>query len=124
MATKPYNNKSQFDPGRFRSVITFSQETTTDDGAGGTVVTVTPVLTTKGIKDVYKHRLSENGQIILEGGITNETKIWYFIIRFRRSFTPTKTMQLTCEGQTYTIRDIEEIDIPVNYIKLLCVLSE
>lgn len=122
--SKPYNNKSVYDPGRFRFNIVFNQETTVNDGAGGTVVSLTPVLTTKGIKDVYKHRLSENGQIILEGGITNETKIWYFIIRYRKSFTPTKSMKLTCDGQNYTIRDIEEIDIPVNYIKLLCVLSE
>lgn len=124
MSNKPYSNKTDFDPGRFRSVITFSQETTITLPSGDTPVTLVPVLTTKAIKDVYKHRLSENGQIILEGGITNETKIWYFVIRYRRSFTPTKSMQLTCDGQNYTIRDIEEIDIPINYIKLLCVLSE
>lgn len=122
--SKRFENKSFYDPGRFRFQVTFNQETINTLPSGDTEVTLVPILTTKAIRDIYKHRLSENGQIILEGGTTNETKLWYFIIRSRKAFMPTKSMQLVCEGQSYTIRDIEEIDIPVNYIKILCVLSE
>lgn len=114
---QPFKNKTAYDPGRFRYKITFYEQVSTPDGYGGTTVTLTQVLETYAVRE----KLREGSQLALEAGASVLNSDCYFVIRYRAAFTPKKDMNLVCDGIYYTIRAIIEIDVPVNYYKLLCV---
>lgn len=113
---KPFNNKSAYDPGRFRYSVTFQSLVATDDGAGGTTVVPETVLITRAVRE----KLSEHNQLAIEAGASYLSNDCFFVIRNRPDFYPTKDMQVISDGQTYTIRAIIEIDVPVKYLKILC----
>lgn len=115
---KRYENKSAYDPGRFRYKISFRQQVTTSDGSGGSNVSMQTVLETKSIR-IRLNQFTDS--LFLAGNASLIENSWNFIIRNRPGFIPTKDMFLLNEGETYTIRAIQEIDEPTNYIKILAV---
>lgn len=121
---KIYNNKSNYDPGRFRYKVTFRQQVTVSDGSGGSHVNTEDIITTFAVREIISRRPNFEGDTIIAGDASILEGDWNFIIRNRSGFFPTKEMFLICEGITYTIRTIQEIDEPTNYIKLLAVKSE
>jgi hypothetical protein len=121
MAKKIFENKSFYDPGRFRYALSFYQQVAIDDGSGGSIVSWQLANQTRGIKELFPKRVNQDGQLIVQGGLTVEDDIWYLITRYNRSFTPNKAMNIVCDGLVYAIHAIIEVDIPINYIKYLCV---
>lgn len=119
MAKSIYKNKSDYDPGRFRHTLEFKAEQSTPDGAGGTTVATVTVLTTKAVRE----KISEHNQLAIQAGASWLTNDIFFTIRNRQGFYPEKDMIVACEGKTYTVRAIIELDQPVKYIKLLCIGS-
>jgi hypothetical protein len=121
---KWYENKTDYDPGRFRYKVSFQQEVSISEPSGGTLVNLQNVLTTFAIREIISRRPNFAGDIIEGGNATLLEGDWNFIIRYRPSFYPTKSMVLVCENITYTIRNIQEIDEPTKYIKILAVKAE
>lgn len=121
MSKQRFENKSFYDPGRFRFNAQFYQQVSTPDPAGGTTNVIQHILTTKAVKEAFTRRVNEQGQLIVAGGASEMEEVWYFVIRHRKGWRPTKAMNLICENWVYTIRDITDLDIPTNYVKLLCV---
>lgn len=119
---KPYENKTQqYDPGRFRYDLSFYNQVTIDDGSGGSIVTLQFAHSTRAVKEVFPKRVNQDGQLIVQGGATSEDDIWYFVTRYNRSFTANKAMNIVYNGLLYSIHAIIEVDVPINYIKYLCV---
>lgn len=119
---KRYENKSAYDPGRFRYKVTFRQQVPVADGSGGTQqVNTADIITTFAIREIISRRPNFEGDIITAGDATLLEGDWNFIIRNRSGFYPTKDMFLVCNDITYTIRTIQDIDEPTNYIKILAV---
>ena len=121
---KIYNNKSNYDPGRFRYKVTFQQQVTTTDGSGGSVVSTEDIITTFAVREIISRRPNFDGDIVIAGDASLLEGDWNFIIRNRSGFYPAKDMFLVCEGITYTIRTIQELDEPTNYIKILAVKAQ
>ncbi len=117
---KPYENKTQYDPGRFRFQLTFFQQVSTQNEYGGTTVALTQVLTTMAVQE----KISERSQLAIEAGASVLNQDCYFVIRQRNNFTPLKDMIVLCNGSTYVIRAVIPVDVPVMYIKLLCVKQD
>lgn len=118
MAKQRYENKSFYDPGRFRFQLVFKQQVTADDGYGGNpVVALQDVLTTRAVQEPIK----EGNQLVINAGASVLNQDCYFVIRNVNTFYPEKDMNVECNGATYVIRAVIPIDVPVNYIKLLCV---
>lgn len=114
---KPYNNKSNYDPGRFRFTLNFYQEVTTISDDGSQWVNFTPLLCTKAVQEP----LREGSQIAINAGASILNQDCYFVIRNRCGFYPEKDMIVLCGNQGYVINAVIPLDVPVNYIKLLCV---
>lgn len=123
MGKQRFENKTNYDPGRFRYNVAFKKQESVPDGSGGTKVQLTDLITTKAVREEITRRVSLYGTLTTPAGDTVKTSDYYFIIRHRASFYPTKDMVLICNGDTYAINDIIEIDVPVNYIKVLCIKS-
>jgi len=118
---KPFENKKQYDPGRLTSKIDFVTYTTEDNGSGGTNETETILLSTWAGKD----KVSDYNQMAIQAGATIENKPTYFTIRNRNNFYPNKTMAVkTSDGLRWEILGIVDLDNPVTYIQMLCVLSK
>lgn len=113
---KRYENKSAYDPGRFRYSLTYRKQVSAPDGSGGTDVTFTDLLTVRAIRE----KLSEGNQLAITAGASLLTKDCYFIVRNRLDFYPEKDMNIVVDSLQYTIRAVIELDVPVTYIKLLC----
>lgn len=124
MANKIFKNETAYDPGRYRFKLDFYTQTSTPDGAGGTTQSWILSQSTRAIKEVFPKRVNEQGQIIVQGGTTDQEEVWYFTIRYRRDWQPTKNMNFICENVVYTIRAIMPIDIPVNYMKMVAIQSD
>lgn len=124
MAKTIFENHTFYDPGRYRFKLDFYEQVSMPDGAGGTIPTWVLSQSTKAIKEVFPKRVNEQGQIIVQGGTTDQEEVWYFTIRYRRSWSPVKNMNFICEGVVYTIRAIMPIDIPVNYMKMVAIQSD
>lgn len=71
-----------------------------------------------------QEKLSDRSQLAFEAGASVLNQDCYFIIRQRNDFTPLKDMIVLCSGSTYVIKAIIPVDVPVNYIKLLCVKKD
>lgn len=117
---KPYENHSNYDPGRFRFQLAFYEQQSVSNPGGGSLPTWVLVQSTKGIKDkIYEGSTlaQEISASVMNGDCT-------FVIRYRKSWHPAKDMNILCDGFVYTIKGIQDLDVPVNYWKLLCVKSE
>jgi SPP1 family predicted phage head-tail adaptor len=114
---KRFNNKSNYDPGRFRFTLNFYQEVTTISADGSQVVTLTPLLTTHAVQEPFR----DGSQIAINAGASTLNQDCYFVIRNRSTFYPEKDMIVTNGNNGYVINAVIPLDVPVNYIKLLCV---
>lgn len=119
-----YKNKTSYDPGRFRYKVTFQQQVSVVDGSGGNTITKEDILTTSAVREIISRRQNFEGDLIVAGDASLLQGDWNFIIRNRKCFYPTKDMFLVCDNITYTIRAIQEIDEPTNYIKILVVKAQ
>lgn len=120
-----YENKTNYDPGRFRYPVTFLQEIvdTLDDGS--MITSYQSVFSTRAIREVVTRRFSTYGNTDLQAGATLMNDYWYFIIRFVRSgFVPVKDMLLSTPNGIYTVNAMPELDEPPNYWKLLCIKTD
>lgn len=111
---------ANYDPGRFRFKLTFFKQVSTQSEYGGTFVVNQHVLTTMAVQE----KLSERSQLALEAGASVLNQDCYFVIRNRSNFYPEKDMVVFCNGATYVIRAVVPLDVPVVYIKLLCVKQD
>lgn len=120
-----YENKTKYDPGRFRYPVIFLQETATISEDGSQTVGYTQVLSTRAIREAVTRRFNIFGDISIVDGATLMNNYWYFTIRFLRSgFTPLKNMLLSTPDGLYTINATPELDEPPNYWKMLCVKTD
>jgi hypothetical protein len=115
-----YNNKTAYDPGRFRYPVTFLQETVTTADDGSQTVGYINVLQTRAIRQAVTRRFSLTGDMTVDAGADLMNNYWYFIIRFRRDFTPTKDMLMATPDGIYTLTAVPELDEPPHYWKMLC----
>lgn len=125
MAKQRYENKTFYDPGRFRYPVIFLQEIVDEQPDGSMPVSYQQVLSTRAIREAVTKRFSTFGNITLEAGATLMNDYWYFTIRFVRSgFKPVKDMLLSTPDGIYTVNAMPELDEPPNYWKLLCVKTD
>lgn len=125
MSKSRYENKSFYDPGRFRYPVTFLQEVIDEQPDGSMPVSYQTVLSTRAIREAVTKRFSQFGNTELQAGATVMNDYWYFIIRFVRSgFVPKKDMLLSTSDGIYTVNAMPELDEPPNYWKLLCVKTD
>jgi len=116
---KRFENKTFYDPGRFRFKLVFTQQVSVPDGYSGTKVSNQEVLITMAVQEPLK----DGSQLAIEAGASVLNQDCYFVIRNRNEFYPQKNMNVTCNGFDYVIKAVIPVDVPVNYIKLLCVKS-
>jgi SPP1 family predicted phage head-tail adaptor len=114
---KLFNNKSSVDPGRLRYTLTFSSEQTTQNEYGNSEVTYVTGMITK----AAKLQIGSYDQYAIEAGASMLRNDVYFVIRYRTDWTPTKDMVVGCDGKTYKLHAVIELDQPVHYWKLLCI---
>jgi len=120
MNKRPFNNKSNYDPGRFRSTVTFHKQISTPDSSGGSDLSLVHVYTCKAIMlDVR-----DGNQLEINAGasILNDDK--FFIMRYSKTFQPEKDMNLVCDDIWYVLRAIDYVDNIPHYVKLLCIKHE
>ena len=118
---KPFENKKEYDPGRLTSKISFVTFSTVNTPSGGTTETETILLNTWAGKD----KVSDYNQMAIQAGATIQNKPTYFVIRNRKNFYPDKTMTIkTSDNIKWQILGIVDLDNPVTYIQMLCVLSK
>lgn len=121
MSKQRFENKTFYDPGRFRFTICFYQEAAVDDGSGGNIPSLTYLLTTNAIQESLVKRLGFSGNMSIDAGAGILNDGWYFIIRNRSNFYPEKDMIVVVNNQGYVISAVIPLDMPVNYIKCLCI---
>lgn len=117
---KPFENKSFYDPGRFRFKLVFFNQVSAPDGFGGTIATLQQSITTMAVQE----KLSDRSQLAIEAGASVLNQDCYFVIRQRNDFIPLKEMVVFSNGSTYVIKAIIPVDVPVKYIKMLCVKKD
>ena len=117
---KIYNNKTAYDPGRFRYPVKFLQEDTTIAPDGSNSVSNTLILQTKAVREAVTRRFNLSGDITIEAGANLMNNYWYFTIRYRKGFMPKKDMMLIAPDGVYTIAATPELDEPPHYWKMLC----
>lgn len=110
-----FDNKSNFDPGRFRTSITFFAETDVVKESGGTIRAQVEVKTVKAV-DL---QIKGNDQLAISAGATVVNDDRYFVIR--KDFKPTYDMVVKHGDRHYTLSVIQPLDVPVNYYRLLCI---
>lgn len=124
MAKTPYENKSYFDPGRFRYSLTFFEQSVEESDSGGQSVTWSQLITTRAVREDYVRRLNEFGNLDIIADMSVMQEACYFIIRFRKDFAPAKDMAIVVGSDVYTIRSSPLLDTPPNYYKMLCVKTD
>lgn len=117
MNRKPFNNKSDYDPGRFRSTISFLKQTSTKDPSGGTDVATIVTYTCKAIE----LQVRDAAQLEISVGASTMNEDRWFVIRFYSGFTPAKDMNIQRGTTKYVIRGIVPVDEPIHYYRLLCI---
>lgn len=115
----PHDNKKHYDSGRLRHKIKFIQDVATDDGYGGSTITVTTVLETWAGKE-EPSQYTQNG---LNAGRSVYNKYQYFVIRNRAGFMPVKDMRIEYGVNKYIVERVTELDDPCTFLKVLCVVS-
>lgn len=116
MYKRPFDNKSSFDPGRFRTSVSFYQQVSVEDSSGGSDVSLDLVYTAKAIE----LQVRDGNQLEINAGASVLNDDRYFVIRHSRTFTPEKDMNLMQDGKYFVVRAIIPIDNTNNYTKLLC----
>lgn len=114
-----FDNKKSYDIGRMRHNIAVMNYAVFDDGYGGTGVTEQYLFGTK----AGKEGVSEYKKSQLVSGFTNYETAIYFVIRKRATYTIDKTMHINFGGKSYTIIEVQELDDPCTFLKILCVVS-
>lgn len=121
---KIYENKSHYDPGRFRYPVTFFQEVVNIADDGSQIVTLQNLICTKGVREAATRRFSLTGDMSADAGASLMLNYWYFIIRYRSDFKPKKDMLLSTPDGYYTINAAPELDEPHHYWRMLCVKTD
>lgn len=122
---KPYSNKTNYDPGRFRYPISFYTQGYTTDSFGNQTVTEVLSLQTRCITQRIEARLSRiYVQIAQEAGADLMDGDVYFVIRARSDWRPLKNMRVQVGNRSYTIRGIIEENEPIFYWRILCTTKE
>lgn len=100
-------------PGKFNHRIRFMQETTAPDGYGGVTVSFVPVVCSDNVPtDVTwgdLQPIKQWNQLALEAGASVLNGDRTLIIRYRKNFTPDKSMlfeDLNTPGELYTVHSI------------------
>lgn len=114
---KPFNNKSNFDPGRLRETISFYKQVSSPDGYGGTALTYVDFQTCR----AAELQVRDGGQLEINANASVLNEDRYFVIRYSKNFTPVKQMNVRHGNKHYVINAIIPLDIPIHYIKLLCI---
>lgn len=114
---KPFNNKSDYDPGRFRWRLQRVKYTSSANEFGNSDVTGG----LDGFVKAIKIQPKDYDQYVINAGISQFNSAVYFVIRYNSNYTYTKDMAFICEGKTYKLHSIIEVDQPVKYLKLLCI---
>lgn len=112
---KPFNNKSNYDPGRFNHYLSFMTLTAVKSSSGGTKPNITLSFNTKAVKE----QIREGSQISVAYGVNSINNDAIFIIR-SKSGTVKKNMQVYEGNDVYEVAGIIPTDDPVNYIKVVC----
>ena len=120
MNRRPVNNKSNFDPGRFTTDITFTKQVAVGDGSGGSDLTYPVLYTCRAVEG----QVRDGDQLAVGAGASVFNNDKWFTIRFNRNFTPTKDMNVVDRGKKYAIKGIIPLDIPVHYYKILCIRQD
>lgn len=113
---KRYENKTFYDPGRFRFRLTFYEEITQGDGSGGSQPLTAPVYVCQAVQEQIK--ISD--QLAIQAGASVLTQDCYFIIRYNADFPIVKNYLVGDGYSFYTIAGIITLDFPINYVKILC----
>lgn len=117
---KPFKNEVHFDPGRFNYKISLLDQVTEPDGAGGTEVFLTDVITTWAVQEDIR----TVDELAVAEGVSSMNGGCYFIIRSRKSFQPKKDMLIRYDGQLYTIRGIKPMGRPITHYRMLCAYND
>lgn len=138
MNRKPFNNKSNYDPGRFRTLIQFKTQQSTDDGSGGSNLTYsegqslgfqyTLPIVFGGVPAIPEYecksielQVRDEDQLVIEIGASSMNGDKWFVIRAHSGFTPKKYMNVYTADEKFILRAIVPVDNPVHYYRLLCV---
>lgn len=121
---KRFENISNYDTGRFRNSLNFIQQVTTITPDGSQSVAYTPVKTMRAVRENVSRRVSLEGYLKEFADASELLGAWVFTIRKSADFYPTKDMLFICKGITYTPRIIQEVNEPVEYIKMLAVCTD
>lgn len=119
LPSKPFDSKFHYEAGRMRHTLSIMNYAVFDDGYGGTSVLEQLLLQTR----AGKEGVSDYKKAQLVAGYSNYETAIYFVIRNRKLFYPDKTMHINFGGKTYTIIDVQELDDPCTFLKILCVVS-
>jgi hypothetical protein len=121
---KPFENKSAYDPGRFRYPVTFLQQIVNIQADGSQIVSYSVALVTRAVRERVTRRFNVLGDMSFEAGAALMQNYWYFIVRFRSGFTPLKDMVFMTPDGVYTVNAVPELDEPANYWRMLCVKTD
>lgn len=123
---KRYDNPINLDTGRFKYSLNFIQQVTTIMPNGDQIVSYTPVKTMRAVKENVSRRvgLSLEGYLKEFADASELLGAWVFTIRKSSDFYPTKDMLFICQGVTYTPRIIQDVNQPVEYVKMLAVSTD
>lgn len=123
---KRFDNLSNYDTGRFKNSLNFIQQVTTIAADGSQTVSYVPVKTMRAVRENVSRRvgLSLEGYLKDFADASELLGAWIFTMRKSSDFYPTKDMLFICKGITYTPRIIQEVNEPVEYIKMLAVSTD
>jgi len=118
MKMKPFRNETSLDPGRFRTKVTFYQQTNTVKPSGGTTVGFTELKTVKAI-DL---QIGNHDQAAVSAGASTVNDDRYFVIR--SGFKPDIDMVAKANGNRYIVVSVTPVDMPVRYWRVLCIRKD
>ena len=114
---KPFDNKSHYDPGRFKYKLQIINVTGQPNPYGNSEVSGEILTTVKAIK----LQIGSYDQYAIQAGASVLNNDVYFIIRPPKEINILKTTSVNCEGKQYKVHSIIELDQPKHYLKLLCI---
>lgn len=120
MDKKPYKNKSDFDPGRFRITIIFLDQVVLPDDNGGAEPQLVPVHTCKAVELPVR----DGNQLEINAGASSMNEDRWFVIRAFTGFIPAKDMNVQFNGKKYLIRAVVPVDQPLKYYRVLCIRQD
>lgn len=108
-----------YDPGQFRHRVAFYKQVSEPDESGGVNVVEEGFFSTFAVRVDIR----EGSQLAIAAGASYLNEDRWYVIRSRSWVYPDKPQVLKCDGNTYTIAAIVELNQPVDYWKLLCIKS-